>query len=136
MAWWKIRIFFPLLHSWRMNCTFGRGSILLWLFTCLHKSYLLKRTSFVMKPLLVGKNKKCELVLPLKNGCWVLINLLCFSDFVSTIWASIVTCCVQTSSWDLLTFGCGGWNFELHWAKSIIRLGFNSLSSFVVLCTN
>jgi hypothetical protein len=53
---------------------------------------------FIMKPLLVGKNIKCELVLPFQNGCWVLISLLCFSDFVFTIWASIVTCCVQTSS--------------------------------------
>jgi hypothetical protein len=39
------------------------------LFTCLHKMFLLKRTSFIMRPLQVGKSKKCELVLPLKNGC-------------------------------------------------------------------
>jgi hypothetical protein len=30
--------------------------------------------------------------------------------------------------WGLLTFGCDGWDFELHWAKSNIKLGFNSPS--------
>jgi hypothetical protein len=26
---------------------------------------------------------------------------------------------------------CGGWDFELHWAKSNIRLGFNSPSKCI-----
>jgi hypothetical protein len=31
----------------------------------------------------------------------------------------------------LLTFGCDGWDFKLHWAKSDTKLGFNSPSKCV-----
>jgi len=37
---------------------------------------------------------------------------------------------IQFSSLDLLTFGCGGWDYELHWAKFVIKLRFNSPSKF------
>jgi hypothetical protein len=35
------------------------------------------------------------------------------------------------SSWVLLQFGCGGWDFELHLAKSSIKLVFNFPSKFL-----
>jgi hypothetical protein len=34
---------------------------------------------------------------------------------------------------NLLTFGCGGWNFELHLIKFDIKLGFNSPSKCLCL---
>ncbi len=90
LAWWKMNIFFPLLHSWRTNCAIDWNSIWIRLVTCLHKSSLFNKTSLIKRPLLVGKSKMCKLVLPLKNGCWALINFLCFSAFISMIWTNIV----------------------------------------------
>ncbi len=36
-------------------------------------------------------------------------------------------------SWTLLAHGCGGWDFELHWAKFNMRIGFNSPSKYLCL---
>jgi len=49
------------------------------------------------------------------------------SIYVSMIKTSMVTReMVFVSSWILLAFGCAEWDFKLHWAKSNIRLRFNS----------
>jgi hypothetical protein len=32
-----------------------------------------------------------------------------------------------------LAHGCGGWDFELHWAKFDTRMGFNSASKYLCL---
>ncbi len=75
------------------KCAIGWGNIWIQLFTCLQKGSLFKRTFLIMRPLPIGKNKKCELVLPFKNGCWALTSFLCLSAFVSMIWTSMVMLC-------------------------------------------
>ncbi len=84
---------FSIFAFMKTKYAIGWGNIWIQLFACLHKSSLLKRTFLIMRPLLVEKNKKYELVLPFKNGCWALISLLCLSAFVSMIWTSMVMLC-------------------------------------------
>lgn len=132
---WKVNIFFSFLNLWRTNCEIGWGSTWIWLFICLHKIFLLKRTSLMMRPLLVGNNKKFKLVhYHFKMGVefW-----LVFYVFIFMIWTSVVMLCsnIQISSWNLLTFGCGRWDYEFHWAKFVIKSGFNYPSKFwCIMC--
>jgi hypothetical protein len=91
--------------------------------------------SFILKKLLqFGRIKKSWLVLPFsrfysfhnkKLKCSCFHDLDKFGDCASDCaWFPI-------SLRGLLTFACGGWDFELHWAKSDIRLEFNSPSNCV-----
>jgi hypothetical protein len=79
-----------------------------------------------------GRIKKSELVLLLNKFCSfhsTKFKCCCFHDldkFGDCVWFLI-------RLWGLLTFGCGVWDFKLHWAKSDIRLGFNSPSKCVQL---
>jgi hypothetical protein len=100
-------------------------------------SFILKTNSIIKMPFHIRKiMKKCGLVLPLQNSYsfhvvkWELdLNVFVFK--IMTMW-SFQKCCFFYHGF-LLTFGCGKWDFELHWTKSDIELSFNSLSKCLCL---
>ncbi len=84
---------FSIFAFMRTKYAIGWGNIWIQLFACLQKNSLFKRIFLIVRPLPIGKNKKCKLVLPFKNGCWALTSLLCLSAFVSMIWTTMVMLC-------------------------------------------
>ncbi len=59
------------------------------------------------------------------------LDLNAFVFTIMTMWLLEKWCLFHHGF--LLTFGCGKWDFELHWAKSNIKLSFNSLSKCLCL---
>jgi hypothetical protein len=120
-------------HLWKTNCTIDSGCTWTLLVASLHKSFLTHSISFSWMQLQVGNIKKCRLVLPFNCSCSFHYCLLNFSVFLSTIGTSLEPWSLVT--WWLFyfwTFECGGWDFELHWAKNYVILELNYPSKFVV----
>jgi hypothetical protein len=121
---------FSKLPFMKANCTTSWVRIWTQLFACLHKSFILKITSFTMNLLQLGWIKKSGLELPLSKFYFfhnTRLKRSCFHNLdksSDSAWFFI-------GLWGLLTFRCSGWDFELHWAKSDIKLGFNSPSKCV-----
>ncbi len=72
---------FSCLHSWKINCAIGWVCIWTQLFTCLHKSFILKIISLITRLLQLERIRKSGLMLPIQlreNYNWIDLFRLLF----------------------------------------------------------
>ncbi len=122
------------LDMWKTKCTFSMLNFMkdklhnrlepnldtiVWMFVqkfYTHKNLFLSRCNHNMEG-----SKSADWCCHLKGSVYFYLGV-----YISIIWTSLVK--ILICLWVLLTFGHGGWDFALRWAKSDFRLGFNSPS--------